>query len=102
MDFSTALLCVIFTTFASCYAWGMRGAVIGGEKGAMLPGAFIGLILALFSGGTISEYFWIPAAAAAMGMTYGGTEPYGETIGMVLHRDRPIKGYTGLAMKGAF
>lgn len=106
MGFSTALLCVIFTTFASCYAWGMRGAVIGGEKGAMLPGAFIGLILALFSGGTISEYFWIPAAAAAMGMTYGGTEPCGETIGMVLHRGRPdyrpIKGYTGLAMKGAF
>ena len=102
MDFSTALLCVVFTTFGACYAWGMRGAVIGGEKGAMLPGAFIGLALALFSGGTISEHFWIPTAAAAMGMTYGGTEPYGETIGMVLHRDRPIKGYTGLAMKGAF
>ncbi len=106
MEFSTALLCVVLTTFAASYAWGMRGAVIGGEKGAMLPGAFIGLILALFSGGEISECFWIPAAAAAMGMTYGGTEPYGETIGMVLHRGRPnyrpIKGYTGLAMKGAF
>lgn len=106
MDFSTSLLCVLFTTFAASYAWGMRGAVIGGEKGAMLPGAFIGLILAWFSGGAIRECFWIPAAAAAMGMTYGGTETYGETIGMVLHRGRPdyrpIKGYTGLAMKGAF
>lgn len=106
MDISTALLCVVLTTLAASYAWGMRGAVIGGEKGAMLPGAFIGLILAWFAGGEIRECFWIPAAAAAMGMTYGGTEPYGETIGMVLHRGRtdyrPVKGYTGLAMKGAF
>ena len=61
----------------------MRGAVIGGEKGAMLPGAFIGLILAWFSGGGIRECFWIPAAAGLMGMTFGGIEPYGETIGMV-------------------
>ncbi len=106
MELTTALICIFFTTFAASYAWGMRGAVIGGEKGAMLPGAFIGLILAWFSGGAIRECFWIPAAAGLMGMTYGGTEPYGETIGMVLHRGRPdyrpIKGYTGLAMKGAF
>ncbi len=99
------LTCVLFTTFAASYAWGMRGAVIGGEKGAMLPGAFIGLILAWFSGGGIRECFWIPAAAAAMGMSYGGTEPYGETIGMVLHRGRtdyrPVKGYFGLAFKGS-
>lgn len=105
MEFSTALICIFFTTLAASYAWGMRGAVIGGEKGAMLPGAFIGLILARFSGGAISECFWIPAAAGLMGMTFGGTETYGETIGMVLHRGRPdyrpIKGYTGLAMKGA-
>lgn len=106
MEFSTALICVLFTTFAASYAWGMRGAVIGGEKGTMLPGAFIGLILAWFAGGAIKECFWIPAAAAAMGMSYGGTETYGETIGMVLHRGRPdyrpVKGYTGLAIKGAF
>ena len=105
MDFSTALICIAATTFAACYAWGMRGAVIGGEKGAMLPGAFIGLALAWFSGGEIRESFWIPAAAGAMGMTFGGTEPYGETIGMVLHRGRPDynpkKGYAGLAFKGA-
>ena len=75
MEFSTALICVLFTTFAASYAWGMRGAVIGGEKGAILPGAFIGLILAWFAGGEIRNCFWIPAAAAAMGMSYGGIEP---------------------------
>lgn len=105
MNISDMIICILFTTFAASYAWGMRGTVIGGEKGAMLPGAFIGLILAWFSGGAIRENFWIPAAAGLMGMTFGGTEPYGETIGMVLHRGRPdhnpAKGYFGLAFKGA-
>ncbi len=105
MSVSEMIMCVLFTTFAASYAWGMRGTVIGGEKGAMLPGAFIVLVLAWFSGGEIKENFWIPAAAGLMGMTFGGTEPYGETIGMVLHRGRPDynprKGFFGLAFKGA-
>ncbi len=105
MNFFNVLLCIGFTTLVSCYAWGMRGALIGGEKGAMLPGAFIGLVLAWFSGGEIRENFWIVSAAGLMGMTYGGIETYGETIGMVLHRGRsdyrPVKGYSGLAVKGA-
>lgn len=105
MRASDMIICILFTTLAASYAWGMRGTVIGGEKGAMLPGAFIGLILAWFSGGAIRENFWIPAAAGLMGMTFGGTEPYGETIGMVLHRGRPdhnpVKGYFGLSFKGA-
>lgn len=105
MNFADSIICILFSTLAVSYAWGMRGTVIGGEKGAMLPGALIGLILAWFSGGAIRENWWFIAAAGLMGMTYGGTEPYGETIGMVLHRGkadyRPIKGYTGLAFKGA-
>ncbi len=105
MSVSNMIICILFTTLAASYAWGMRGTVIGGEKGAMLPGAFIGLLLAWFSGGAIRENFWIPAAAGLMGMTFGGTEPYGETIGMVLHRGRPDynpqKGYFGLSFKGA-
>lgn len=105
MNISDMIICILFTTLAASYAWGMRGTVIGGEKGAMLPGAFIGLFLAWFSGGAIRENFWIPAAAGLMGMTFGGTEPYGETIGMVLHRGspgyNPVKGYFGLAFKGA-
>ncbi len=105
MNIPDMIICILFTTLAASYAWGMRGTVIGGEKGAMLPGAFIGMILAWFSDGAIRENFWIPAAAGLMGMTFGGTEPYGETIGMVLHRGRPdynpCKGYFGLAFKGA-
>lgn len=102
MTLSNAILCILFTTLVASYGWGMRGALIGGEKGAMLPGAFIGLVLTHFSG--VYAYL-APVAAGLMGMTYGGIEPYGETIGLVL--DNPhghpkrIKGYIGLAFKGA-
>jgi len=105
MDFFDIILCIFFTTLAASYGWGMRGAVIGGEKGAMLPGIFIAIVLAWFSGGEIRENFVIVAAAGLMGMTFGGIDTYGETIGLVLHRNmpdyKPLKGYTGLAVKGA-
>ncbi len=101
MDMQTALIFVLFTVLCASYGWGMRGAVIGGEKGAMLPGALIGLAFGWFSGyGILST-----AAAGLMGMTFGGIEPYGETIGFVLHRGKddynPKRGYIGLAFKGA-
>ena len=105
MNFSIAIICILFVMLASSYGWGMRGTVIGGEKGAMLPGAFIGLILAWFAGGGIRENFWFVAAAGLMGMTYGGSETYGETLGFVIHHEvgryRPVKGYAGVFLKGA-
>ncbi len=101
MNIGDAIACILITTLAASYGWGMRGSLIGGEKGAMLPGALIGLVFGWFYGyGSVSA-----AAAGLMGMTFGGTETYGETIGFVLHRDRddynPVKGYAGLAFKGA-
>ncbi len=105
MNFTSAVVCVLFVMLASSYGWGMRGTVIGGEKGAMLPGAFIGLVLAWFAGGGIKENFWFAAAAGLMGMTYGGSETYGETLGFVIHHEpgcyRPVKGYAGVFLKGA-
>lgn len=105
MGFFDIILCIALTTLAASYGWGMRGAVIGGEKGAMLPGAFIAVILAWFSGGEIRENLPAVAAAGLMGMSFGGIDTYGETIGLVLHRNmpdyKPVKGYTGLAVKGA-
>lgn len=105
MDFSTILICIGFATLAVSYGWGMRGTVIGGEKGAMLPGLYLGLVLAWFAGGGIRENFLIPAAAGLMGMSFGGIEPYGDTIHTVLcvndkEHYNPVKGYTGLAVKG--
>lgn len=101
MTLTNAIICILFTTLVASYGWGMRGSLIGGEKGAMLPGALIGIVLGWFFGfGGIST-----AAAGLMGMTFGGTETYGETIGLVLHRGKedynPVRGYIGLAFKGA-
>ncbi len=105
MELSTILICVGFATLAVSYGWGMRGTVIGGEKGAMLPGLYLGLILAWFAGGGIRENLLIPAAAGLMGISFGGTEPYADTIHFALCRNdkehyNPVRGYTGLAVKG--
>ncbi len=96
---------VLVISLAVSYGWGMRGALIGGEKGAALPGALLGMFLALFSGSEyIAERFYYFAAAGAIGMAYGGFEPYAQTMSFILHRDRPEynknKGYIGLILKG--
>lgn len=105
MEISKLVLCCIVTSFAVHYGWRMRGTVIGGEKGAMLPGLLAGMFLALFSGGAIAGNFWLPAAAGLIGMSYGGIEPYGDTIAFIMSpktvAPNPKKGYTGLAVKGA-
>lgn len=105
MTVTKALFCVLFTSFAVHYGWRMRGTVIGGEKGAMLPGLFAGLSLAVFSGDALSRFFWIPAAAGLIGMTYGGIEPYGDSIALIEDKHEiepdPVKGLCGLMLKGA-
>ena len=97
---------VLIISIALSYGWGMRGALIGGEKGALLPGALLGMFLALFSGiETVSSNFYVFAAAGAIGMSFGGFEPYAQTMSFVLHKTpdkyKPKKGYAGLAFKGA-
>lgn len=105
MTVFSAVLCCIFTSFAVHYGWKMRGTVIGGEKGAMVPGMMAGLIPALFAGGGIARYFFIPAAAGLIGMSYGGIEPYGDSIAWIEDPNyvepNVRKGYASLAVKGA-
>ncbi len=80
---------VIFTALAVSYGWGMRGCVIGGEKGALLPGALLGLCLAFFMcDGEFSYLYLFFAAVGALSTFYGGTETYGQTMGFVLHPER--------------
>lgn len=100
------LFFIITVGIAVSYGWGMRGMIIGGERGAVLPGALLGMFLALFSGNEmIIQNFYIFTAAGALGMAYGGFEPYAQTMGFILHHDRPEfnpkKGYLGLMLKGA-
>lgn len=105
MAFKNMILCCLITSFFVHYGWRMRGTVVGGEKGAMLPGIFAGMLPALFAGGQIKEYFLIPAAAGLIGMSYGGIEPYGDSIAWIEDPDAVSpdkrKGYLSLALKGA-
>lgn len=105
MTLASTIALVAFASLAGSYGWGMRGTKIGGEKGALLPGAFLGLIFAWFSGSDIlRENFWIPTAAGALGMFFGGTETYGQTLGFIVKSRPPEnykKGMYGVLLKGA-
>ncbi len=102
------LLAVLFAGFAVSYGWGIRGFVIGGEKGALLPGALMGIAVAFFSMGEAGKDFWMFfAAAGALTMFYGGTETYAQTMSFLLSRDKEgpyynqlKKGVIGIFLKG--
>lgn len=100
-----AFFIILTVSIALSYGWGMRGSLIGCERGAVLPGALLGTFLALFSGSEIvAENFWIFAAVGGVSMAYGGAHTYGQTIGFIIHRGKedydPKCGYTGVAVKG--
>ena len=44
METQNTLAFLAISMVAMCFGWGMRGSAIGGEKGAMLPGAFMGIL----------------------------------------------------------
>lgn len=104
MDNLSAVLLVFSIITATSYAWGMRGTTIGGEKGAMLPGALIGLLIAAFSNILIvREHFYIFSALGAVSMYFGGSMTYGETLGFSMNSkpaENMKKGLLGLFIKG--
>lgn len=105
MEIIRILSLLAFTSLAASYAWAMRGTKIGGEKGAMLPGAVLGLIFAWFSGSEIiRENFFVFSAVGALAMSYGGSQTYGETLSFVVSQKPPEnykKGIIALIVKGA-
>ena len=95
---------IFITTVALSYGWGMRGTTIGGEKGAMLPGALAGVMIAIFSGSPfLLENFFFLSALGSMGMYYGGSMTYGEIVALLVST-RPApnmkKGLIALYVKG--
>ena len=89
-----------------CFGWGVRGSSIGGEKGAMLPGALLGVVCVWYTGSQLlMENVFLFAGACALGYFYGGMETYGSTMGLVLEHDKPrynpSLGYLALAFKGS-
>ncbi|MCL2818090.1 MAG: hypothetical protein FWD39_06890, partial [Clostridiales bacterium] len=89
---------------AMSYAWGMRGTNLGGEKSAMLPGAVMGTMLAVFSGSRfLLENAYLMAAAGALGMFFGGHMSYMQSVGLTSNKLPPEdfrRGMAGLAVKG--
>jgi len=90
---------------AVSYGWGMRGTTLGGEKGAMLPGALMGLLIAVFSGSPfLLKHFYLLSAAGALGIYFGGSMSYMQSVGLGSDRNPPEdlkRGLTGLAVKGS-
>ncbi len=109
MSIGLIVISVLFAGFAVSYGWGIRGFVIGGEKGALLPGALMGISVAFFAAGEAGKELWMFfAAAGALSMFYGGTETYAQTMSFLLSRDvkgdyfgQLRKGVTGIFLKGA-
>jgi hypothetical protein len=90
---------------AMCLGWGIRGQ-FGGETGAMVPGAMVGLALALLSGWKAKDALRL-AAVATFACSLGGMMTYGQTIGLVQNPAQgqypPLTywwGLLGLAVKG--
>lgn len=104
MTAANSIAFVLISMIAMSYGWGMRGTTIGGEKGAMLPGAIMGLLIAVFSGSAfLLDNFFFLSALGSMGMYYGGCETYGETLGLSMNAKPAVnmkKGLTALFVKG--
>jgi hypothetical protein len=92
---------LIVTAFAISYGWGMRGTLLGHGQGAMLPGALLAILIALFSGeATLMENAISLGAIGGAAMYFGGDMTYGQTIGMTKDKETYYRGQIGLAWKG--
>lgn len=106
------IIFIMFAGMIGAYGWAMRGTIIGGEKGSMLPGALLGILISVpyCHGGDIELHtISILAAAGAFSMFHGGSATYGETLNFVLRSEGedPVykgkfrKGMTGVFINGA-
>jgi len=99
------MLFIAVSAVAVSYGWGMRGTTLGGEKGAMLPGALMGMMIAVFSGSAfLREHFYLLSAAGALGIYFGGSMSYMQSIGLGSDKNPPEdlkRGLTGIFVKGS-
>ncbi|MGC9052545.1 MAG: hypothetical protein ACP5KS_01540 [Candidatus Hydrogenedens sp.] len=93
---------ILFVGLAVALGWGLRGE-IGGEQGALIPGALLGLALVIAS----AKKHWqekapVIASAGALGMSLGGIQSYGILIGYTHGVDllNVTYGYLALAIVG--
>lgn len=106
METQNVFVFIAISMLCMCFGWGVRGSAIGGEKGAMLPGALLGVACVWYTGSELlMENAFIFASSGALGYFYGGIEPYGSTMGLIIEHDKPryspSLGYLALAFKGS-
>ncbi|MBQ3005049.1 MAG: hypothetical protein IJD88_03875 [Clostridia bacterium] len=86
------------------YHWAMRGTILGGQKGAMLPGAFLGLLIPLATGSQyLIDNMWIFTAVGGAAMFFGGTQTYGDTLTLAMDKKNmtyKTTGRVGMFIKG--
>lgn len=104
MTVFNAILYIFASAVGCSYGWGMRGSVIGGEKGAMLPGALLGLLTALFSGSSVlSSQSFLLSGVGALAMYCGGNMTYADTLKMTAEKEYEEKrknAFLGVFIKG--
>lgn len=91
----------LLPALAMCLGWGIRGQ-FGGETGAMVPGALVGLALSMLSGYKGKEAIRL-GAVGAFACSIGGMMTYGQTIWLVQGEHPSLTywwGLLGLAIKG--
>ena len=103
MNSPSLLYYCALAAFTMAYGWGYRGTV-GHEAGAMIPGALLGLVLALGSGRT--DWYRRAAVAGlfgAIGWAWGGSLSYMEQTLYALSASFPdvLYGYAMLFFLGA-
>ena len=90
---------LFFAAAAMSLGWGLRGFIGGGPLGAMIPGAMIGLVLALLLRLNADQTSRM-VAFAAVGIGFGGDETYGQTVGLSLKPETFPWAMLGFAIKG--
>ncbi len=103
MSGSNPGLTILMCALCGSLGWGLRG-VFGGQSGAMVPGALMGLgiaaAVARFGLGVDAPRL---AAVGAAAFSIGGVTTYGQTLGLVHNSPRPATywwGVLGCFIKG--
>ena len=90
----------LFAAAAMALGWGLRGFIGGGPLGAMIPGAMIGLVIALLLRTDANQTSRL-IAFAAVGIGFGGDMTYGQTVGLAMKPETFTWALLGFAIKGA-
>lgn len=90
---------ILFPAIAMLLGWGLRGYIGGGPYGALIPGSFVALAIALLLGYRM-ETAALAALFGAVGVGYGGNMTYGQTLGFLHETDTVYWGLLGCLLKG--